>query len=220
MDDQGQTTPSVPDETTPNESDEAPVQDSSTQNAASQDLSTAPVDSTIDPPTGQSDASDQQPASSTSLDDKEPQGQSSNESQAQNDASSEPTDQTIPVPSQVSEPVQSAQPTSMPADQAQADQVPQSTPISVDQPAQVNQPDQSGFIRLLLDRANAKIQSNRQKKLDKLVEFVAQNGKITNDGAQKLLRISDKTAERYLNKLVAQEKLRRFGVDKGTYYTS
>ena len=81
------------------------------------------------------------------------------------------------------------------------------------------QQDQTGFIRTLLAKANAKIQSKRQKKLDLLIQSVSKKGKIDNREVQKLLRISDKTAERYLNKLVAQGKLKRVGAGRDVIYT-
>jgi len=87
------------------------------------------------------------------------------------------------------------------------------------QPQSPAQPDQTGFIRTLLAKANAKIQSERQKKLDLLMQSVLKKGKIDNREAQKLLRISDKTAERYLNKLVMQGRLKRSGAGRDVIYT-
>ena len=71
----------------------------------------------------------------------------------------------------------------------------------------------------LLAKAQAKIQSNKQKKLELLMQAVSKNGKIDNREAQKVLRISDKTAERYLNKLVAQGRLKRSGAGRDVVYT-
>ena len=97
-----------------------------------------------------------------------------------------------------------------------------SAPAPLTQPAPQPQPpaqqDQTGFIRTLLAKANAKIQSKRQKKLDLLMQSVMKKGKMDNREAQKLLRISDKTAERYLNKLVTQGRLKRSGAGRDVIY--
>jgi hypothetical protein len=77
---------------------------------------------------------------------------------------------------------------------------------------------QPSFIRTLLAKAQAKIQFNKQKKLDKIIQFASTKGKITNDEVQKLLRISDKTSERYLKKLVLQGKLQKFGSIRDAHY--
>jgi len=110
------------------------------------------------------------------------------------------------------EPVQSIPTQSAPS--APAPLTPQ-TP----QPQSPAQQDQTGFIRTLLAKAQAKIQSNKQKKLDLLMQSVLKKGKIDNREAQKLLRISDKTAERYLNKLVTQGRLKRSGAGRDVIYT-
>ena len=107
-----------------------------------------------------------------------------------------------------SEPQPASAPASAPA--AQTPQAPQAQ-----SPAQQ---DQTGFIRALLAKANAKIQSKRQKKLDLLMQSALKKGKIDNREAQKLLRISDKTAERYLNKLVTQGRLKRSGAGRDVIY--
>jgi len=80
------------------------------------------------------------------------------------------------------------------------------------------QQNEHGFIRSLLIKARAKIQFNKHKKLDKIIQFALTKEKITNDEVQKLLRISDKTAERYLKKLVSEGKLQKFGSTRDVYY--
>ncbi len=80
------------------------------------------------------------------------------------------------------------------------------------------QQDEHGFIRSLLIKAQAKIQFNKQKKLDKLIQL-AQNKKIiTNDDVQKFLYVSDATATRYLLKLVQQGRLTRVGSSRDAKY--
>ena len=77
------------------------------------------------------------------------------------------------------------------------------------QPQSPAQQDQTGFIRALLAKAQAKIQSNKQKKLDKIILF-AQKKKIAgNEDIQLLLHVSSATATRYLVKLVQQGRLAR-----------
>jgi hypothetical protein len=97
--------------------------------------------------------------------------------------------------------------------------VPQPQTSIAPQPQSPAQQDQAGFIHSLLVKAQAKIQSNKQKKLDLLMQSVSKKGKIDNREAVKLLRISDKTAERYLNKLVAQGRLKRSGAGRDVIYT-
>lgn len=80
------------------------------------------------------------------------------------------------------------------------------------------QQDQRGFIKSLLIKAQAKIQSNKQKKIDKLIELAQKNGTITNDDVQKLLRVSDATATRYLVKLVQEGRLTRIGSPRDAKY--
>ncbi len=71
------------------------------------------------------------------------------------------------------------------------------------------QQDQRGFIRSLLVKAQAKIQFNKQKKLEKIIQLAQKKQTITNDDVQKLLRVSDATATRYIVKLVQQGRLSR-----------
>jgi Fic family protein len=69
------------------------------------------------------------------------------------------------------------------------------------------QQDQTGFIHALLAKANAKLGSNRQKKLDKLMLLAQKKGSVTNEDAQDLLHCSDATATRYLVRLFQQGRL-------------
>ena len=115
-----------------------------------------------------------------------------------------------------------------PPKESQIEAVP-ATPVQpVSAPAPVNsvasqaqslaQQDQAGFIRALLAKANAKLHSNRQKKLDNLMLMAQKKHIITNDDAQKLLRVSDATATRYLVKLVQQSRLARVGSPRDAKY--
>ena len=80
------------------------------------------------------------------------------------------------------------------------------------------QQDQTGFIRALLAKAQAKIQFNKQKKLDKIILFAQKKKTVANEDIQKLLRISSATATRYLVKLVQQGHLARVGNPRDARY--
>ena len=80
------------------------------------------------------------------------------------------------------------------------------------------QQDEHGFIKSLLIKAQAKIQFNKTKKLEKLIQFAQKKQIITNDDVQKLLYVSDATAARYLVKLVQQGRLTRVGSPRDAKY--
>lgn len=73
-------------------------------------------------------------------------------------------------------------------------------------------------IDALLRSAREKIQFRKRAKLDKIVALARARGKIVNDDVEKSLRVSDKTAERYLNQLIREGRLRRVGKLKKPYY--
>jgi hypothetical protein len=80
------------------------------------------------------------------------------------------------------------------------------------------QQDQTGFIRALLAKAQAKIQSNKQKKLDKIIVLAEKKKLIANEDVQNILYVSDATATRYLVKLVQQGRLSRVGNPRDAKY--
>src|SRR3990167_8300309 len=80
------------------------------------------------------------------------------------------------------------------------------------------QQDEYGFIKSLLIKAQAKIQFNKQKKLDKIIQLAQKKQNITNDDVQKLLRVSDATATRYLVKLVQRGRITRVGSPRDAKY--
>jgi DNA-binding MarR family transcriptional regulator len=80
------------------------------------------------------------------------------------------------------------------------------------------QQDQVGFIHSLLIKAQAKIQSNKQKKLNEIIQLAQKKQIIKNEDVQKLLRISSATATRYLAKLVEQGHLIRVGSPRDAKY--
>ena len=57
-----------------------------------------------------------------------------------------------------------------------------------------------------------------RERLEKLMAFAKTRKQITNDDVQKLLRVSDATATRYLSRLVKEGKLRREGKQKRPIY--
>ena len=97
---------------------------------------------------------------------------------------------------------------------------PAPTPLTpqAPQPQSSAQFDQAGFIHSLLIKAQAKIQFNKQKKLEKIVVLAQKKKMITNDDVQKLLYVSDATATRYLVKLVQQGRLMRAGNPRDAKY--
>jgi hypothetical protein len=134
---------------------------------------------------------DDQPASPTS----EPVIQEPDQTQPQTDFESVPVSPVQIVPS-VSAP---------------------STPTAP-QPQSSALENQVGFIRSLLNKANAKIQSNKQKKLNEIIQLAQKKQIIKNEDVQKLLHISSATATRYLVKLVQQNHLTRVGSPRDAKY--
>ncbi len=65
--------------------------------------------------------------------------------------------------------------------------------------------------RELLAKGRAKVQEKKQKKLDKIMELLNTKDKVSNADVEKLLRVSDATATRYLSALQKQSKIRKVG---------
>ena len=63
----------------------------------------------------------------------------------------------------------------------------------------------------LLNKAKFAIQSRKRKNLDKIMTLFLKKQKITNDEVEKFLHISDATAERYLNILEKENKIKQVG---------
>lgn len=74
--------------------------------------------------------------------------------------------------------------------------------------------------RSFLARALASIQFRKKAKLEKIVKLATEKGSITNDHVEKLLRVSDATATRYLAQLVKEGRLRKVGPDGRARYES
>jgi hypothetical protein len=114
----------------------------------------------------------------------------------------------------ISEPVQSVPTESAPSPSL----APAPLTPPAPQPQSPAQQDRTGFIHSLLIKAQAKIQSNKQKKLDKIVLYAQKKKIIANEDIQKLLHISSATATRYLVKLVQQGRLARIGNPRDAKY--
>ncbi len=71
----------------------------------------------------------------------------------------------------------------------------------------------------LRETAQATIQARINKRLDRIVAVVKHEGNITNDGVEDLFCIGDRTASRYLQQLVRENRLKREGSGRGTFYT-
>jgi hypothetical protein len=178
------------------------------ENTTVPELAPAPVEPDSSQPTG-SDTANMSPEapespinvpSNTPAEDQN-QGVNQPESEGSGEPISAPNESEAPTdnnPASESIPVQS---------------VPASAPAPVTPTAPQTQPsaqqNQTSFIRALLAKANAKLGSNRQKKLDKVMLLAQKKGFITNEQAQELLHCSDATATRYLSKLVQQGRLNR-----------
>ena len=63
----------------------------------------------------------------------------------------------------------------------------------------------------LLNKAKLAIQSRKRKKLEKVMTMFAKQTKISNDEVEKFLHVSDATAERYLNILEKENKIKQIG---------
>jgi len=73
------------------------------------------------------------------------------------------------------------------------------------------------------NKVDSMIEEQEHEKLERkqrIVEFLVDKDNITNDDVQKLLGVSDATAERYLNELEKEGKLKQMGGEqKDTYYS-
>jgi Fic family protein len=75
------------------------------------------------------------------------------------------------------------------------------------------------FLRRKKKRVQSQQERKKEENIAKLKEFVASSsGKITNDQVEKLLAVSDATAERYLNDLEAEGLIKQVGKDGQSVY--
>ena len=73
-------------------------------------------------------------------------------------------------------------------------------------------------IKSRLGQALEVLRFRKRAKLDKILAFAAKKKSIKNDDVEKLLKVSDATAQRYLNQLISEGKLRRVGHPKQPTY--
>jgi ribosomal protein S25 len=77
----------------------------------------------------------------------------------------------------------------------------------------------SPVVHDLLKKARAEIQTRKQKKMNKIMDALLKTGRITNREVQRLLRVSNVTAFRYLNRLEAEGTLEQVGkTGKAVFY--
>ncbi|MEI6281079.1 MAG: hypothetical protein WCP17_03750 [bacterium] len=99
----------------------------------------------------------------------------------------------------ISEPV-NTEPVSVPASgEAGTGQIPVNDPFGKSK--------QKDLWKRFLD----KVQIGKRKKLEKIMTLFLKNSKVTNDEVEKFLRVSDKTAERYLNILEKENRIKQVG---------
>src|ERR1035437_8489354 len=115
-----------------------------------------------------------------------------------NSAESEP----VPI-----SPVQVASPAPTPLTPIAPQAQPSAQPLQA--PTPITQPNSSESLqfRSIQARGRTKIQTNREEKLDKLIQFAQKKQIIDNEEIQMLLHISSATATRYLEALVKQGRL-------------
>jgi len=77
---------------------------------------------------------------------------------------------------------------------------------------------ESAVFRNIQARGRSKIQTNRQEKLDKLIQFAQKKQIIDNEEIQMLLHISSATATRYLEDLVKEGRLASEGSPRHAKY--
>ena len=121
---------------------------------------------------------------------------------------SEPLQMAQINPAEVEKAAQAAsEPTPTPQPQAPAST---SSPQASAPPAPTTPSNQSRS-RDLLAKGRAKVQEKKQKKLDKIMELLNTKEKVSNADVEKLFRVSDATATRYLSALQKQGKIRKVG---------
>jgi len=61
---------------------------------------------------------------------------------------------------------------------------------------------------------------NKRKRKEKILEFLQENGEVRNDDVEKMLGVSDSTAEKYLNELEKDGKILQNGkTGRSVFYT-
>ena len=73
-------------------------------------------------------------------------------------------------------------------------------------------------LKELRGQANKKRAENKQKNLEKILKYAREHNRITNDEVEEITKVRDDRATEYLNILVKQGKIIRFGKTKNTFY--
>jgi hypothetical protein len=74
---------------------------------------------------------------------------------------------------------------------------------------------------MLMDKLRAAWQKKQEKiaaSLEMIMAYAREQGKVTNDEVEKLVKVKDRQALRYLTMLCKQGRLVRFGTKKNTFY--
>ncbi len=74
------------------------------------------------------------------------------------------------------------------------------------------------FARREGDGLFAKQVKEKAENLEKILEFLRENEKVTNNDIEKLLGVSDATATRYMNELEKERKVRQIGKTGNAVY--
>ncbi|MDP3901743.1 MAG: hypothetical protein Q8Q37_02080 [bacterium] len=130
-----------------------------------------------------------------------------------------------PEPPAIVKPVVSEPPKTEPTLDPQAEPAPEpskpgpSVPtVKAEPEVSAQPPTPTSAIHHLLIKAREKIQFRKRKKLNKVLALARERGNIANDDVQKLLRVSDATATRYLVALVKSGQLKRTGHPRHARY--
>lgn len=70
----------------------------------------------------------------------------------------------------------------------------------------------------LWQRFRVQFLERKAVKLQKILDFTAKHGRVTNDQVEKILHVSDRTATRYLQELAKAGKLQENGKTSSIYY--
>lgn len=99
-------------------------------------------------------------------------------------------------------------------------QTPVNEPFENTQDKPLETKSKPSLARQLLLMARNAIQFRKRKKLNKVMSLFLEKSKITNDEVEKLLRVSDATATRYLSQLEKEGKIKQSGkTGKGVSYS-
>jgi hypothetical protein len=130
----------------------------------------------------------------------------------------EPIEPAAPAPASPveSEPV-------MPSKETLTSELPSSTQAEIKvPPVPTGCPNyQEQFHQFIMDNNAKSLRVQRVRmadRLEKIVVFARENGKVTNNDVERLTGVKDTRAVHYLNMLIKQNRLARFNENKSTFY--